>query len=121
MNGGLTEYKTVIGAVAAGLMAILGWLIGELPGQEMLIAVWGSVQLICLRIGIDINVGGFLAGFKTYIVGIIGILGSIVQWAVGNMDYQTAIGVIVSAIIAMLFRKAVKSILPGTPGNYARA
>lgn len=50
---------------------------------------------------------GFLKGKKTYITGILAILGTLGAYATGEATFMEAINLIVPAVLAMTVRKGV--------------
>ena len=107
-------YKTLIVAGAAACAGVLGWLTGTIPGTEMFMGLWGLLLVVFARMGLDIQIGGFLTGYKTYITAAIGMVTAVGSWASGTLTLEQLVTALVMGFVGIFFRagekKAVKAI-----------
>lgn len=112
----MTGWKSMAVAVIAAVGSIIGFLTGIIDGTTFSQAMWALVMAIFLRIGIDLNVGGWFAGYKTYATAIIGMLGYVTAYLTGEITLIVLIQSIVTGLLGLFLRSAVKKSVTG-PGN----
>jgi len=103
----MSGYKTIIAAILAMLGALAAWLLGELPGQQFFLSIWGCLIVIFARMGLDLGKGGFLAGYKTVLTAIAGVIGALGAYFSGQMGLQEMIIAVITAIMAIFFRMGI--------------
>lgn len=108
-------YKTIGVAAAAAVAAVLGWWSGTIPGEQALMGVWGLAIVACLRFGVDLKAGGWLSGYKTYIVGIIGMVTAAGSWWAGQLTTEQLVTAIVMGFLGLFYRKGIAKAATGTP------
>ena len=113
----MSGWKTIVTALCAAGAAIIGWLAGEIPGDQMFMAVWGLLMVVFARIGVDLNIGGWLAGKKTILTAIIGMIGSIGAFAGDELSLEQMITALVMGFLGIFYRQGIKKAIPGAPGN----
>jgi len=113
----MSGYNTLITALCAAAAAIVGWIFGFVPGDQAFMAVWALLLVVFARIGVDLKVGGWFAGYKTIGTAISGMIVSIGTYFAGELSLEKLVLALVMGFLAIFFRRGIKKAIPGTPGN----
>lgn len=103
-------YTTIIVTALGLITATIGWLTGGISGETFFMAAYGGLMVIFARMGVDIQKGGWLSGYKTHLTAIAGILTTIGGYIAGELSVEKAITAIVMGIVGMRFRSGIKKL-----------